>query len=219
MGKATITHARAVLTAWSLVLIIGFAAIATGDYAMLRYAQFLKSQDYEAFVSDAGICIENKDYAGAQAALREALRLAPDAPSPQVMRGHFHYHRQEWRAAIEAYKKAQKLGSTDIGLLQNIVWAHIELGEFTEAAEFGERSIAEANAGPRLPLYTAEAFFRAGKYAKAVPYLKAALALEPDNAYVMERLRVAAQRGGDPKTAAEMARKIADMNALDLETP
>ena len=73
MGGATISRSRTVLIAWTLALIIGFAAIAGGDYAMLRYAKYLKSQDYEAFVSDAGICIENKDYAGAQTALREAL--------------------------------------------------------------------------------------------------------------------------------------------------
>lgn len=210
MDRPIYQHPRRIFAAWAGVLALVIAMLGASDAAMLRYAEQRRAADYRTYVDEAGSLIERGRYAEAEEAVRKAISLAPDRPEPREVLGHLRYRMKRWEDAIDAYNEAIARASHDEGIRQNLVWSHIELKQFDEAARIGEFCIREGYRGAILPRYIAEAHYRAGKFEQAIPFFEAALLAYPGDLYLLDHLRQALLRTGQRTRAEAVAAAMAD---------
>jgi tetratricopeptide (TPR) repeat protein len=210
MNRPVYKHPLRIFLAWGAVLALVIAALGASDVAMLRYAEQRRAADFRTYVDQAGSLIERGRYVEAESAVRKAISLAPDRPEPREALGHLRYRMKRWEEAIEAYNEAIARASRDEGIRQNLVWSHIELQQFEEAARVGEFCIREGYRGAVLPRYIAEAYYRAGKFEQAIPFFEAALLAFPNDLYLLDHLRNALLRTGQRTRAQEVAAAMAE---------
>jgi len=213
MEARTTKWSRTVLVVWAAALALGVAGLIGLDTGIRAYAFQRQAQDYEYHLAKAAQRIEAHKLQEARPFVDRALELAPLRPEPHVMLGHLLFRSKNWREAIEAYGRAIELHSQDTGIVQNVVWAYIELGQFEQAAAIGEEALKKGLRAPALSRYIAEAYFRARQYQKAIPHLRNALEQYPGDRYLMDHLRQAYQRTGQDKQAEGMAERIAELEA------
>ncbi len=81
--------------------------------------------------------------AKAEAALRQAERLAPDAPETHLARGSFEYTcRNDWAQSLVEYRRAEAALPNDAQLQYRMGIAHRRLGQYDEAQRRFDRAVA-----------------------------------------------------------------------------
>lgn len=206
-------HPGRIFALWTLLLVLAFCLLAMTDVGMLRHAKEVRAKDFRSHLEDAGFMLEARDFPGAIAKVETAMKLAPGEPETHAMLGHVQYRLQNWGPAIKAYHEALDLGSTDEGVRQNLIWSYIEIREYATAAAMGEASIEQGFKTPALTRYVAEAWFRGGEYAKAIPYLEVSLRTWPKDMYLLDHLRRALTETGNTERAKRITARMAEVGA------
>ena len=116
---------------------------------------------------------------GAEAPLREALRLKPDAPGTIGLLAECFKDRGENERALEIYDRALQRTPDLPGLWNNRAGALIELGRFVEARESYDRAIALGGHLPLLLAHRAVAWSREGNLEAALQDAREAVRRAP----------------------------------------
>jgi len=204
---------RKVLVAWAVLIAAGFLAAEGLTAWLARHGQILRANDYRTYLGFAADFVEKNDFQRALAQTEEAKRKARHEPAPYEVAGDIHYRLKQWDKAIVEYDRAFARNSSAAGPRLNKVWALIELGRNDEAAAFGRQAMDEGYRSPAMARFVAEACFRAGKHAEAIPYYEEALQGYPNDLYLLEHLRQCFAATGRPDRAREMSDRIADVEA------
>ena len=194
MQPVFVKHPRRWFAVWAALLALGFVGVYGVDRAILAYSERVRASDYMTYVAEATHMAEVGQLEEAFIPLREALALAPYAPEPHLVHGHLHYRLQQWEDALLAYRRALQYGTPEIGARLNAMWASIQLGRYADAVALGEVSIKSGFTSPVMVRYIAEAYYRAGDYAEAIPYIEEALKGYPNDLYLWEHLMQAGRR-------------------------
>lgn len=204
-----------VLWAWTAALGALLGLLVAADVALGTIARHREERDYRRPLAEVAAQWERPGFSPTEAkrAIDQALDLAPDRPEPHVMLGHLHYRLGHWAQAIAAYERALACGAREVGLHQNMVWCRVELGDYDGAAELGLRALDADQADPLLHRYTAEALFRAGRFAEARPHYEAALANSPEDRHLMNRLVEVYLALGEIEAARSMETRISEAEA------
>jgi tetratricopeptide (TPR) repeat protein len=197
-----------VLVIWGVTCAALAALLLAYDVALAQYGTRLQEQDYRTYLGIATEHLAGRDDLGALTNVELAKKLAPTNPEPYAYAGGIHYRLENWKQAIENLEKAVEFGDPSKGPRMDIVWSHIELGRHEAAAALGERFAAEVQDNTALLQYAAEAHLRAKHPEKAIPLLKQALRVSPDNLYQLSRLAGAYKALGKMEDAGEIQGRI-----------
>lgn len=77
---------------------------------------------------------------GRLAELTRAVERDPENPEKLTALGNYHYDREEWKGAIEAYEKARRKAPKNSALLSDLGAAHRNAGEFELAVAYFRKS-------------------------------------------------------------------------------
>jgi len=213
MDAPFIKNPAKVQAIWATVLAMVLAFGIVSNLLAGYYATWMREQRPQTYLVEAERLMNRNDMPGALEQWQKAYERAPDMPDVHKVAGDIQYKLKNWEQAILAYEEAMKLGSAAQGVRTNTLWALVELGRYIEATEFGERSIAEGFTDPIFPRYVAEAYYRAGERAKAIPFLEDALKGYPNDLYLMEHLRQAQVAAGNREQAQAMQERMAEVEA------
>lgn len=203
----------AFVLSWLSAIMIGAALLAGANMAMARYACYDRDRRPETYISLSETAMNQGDFAAALRFWEEAFDRAPESPLVHKVRGDIHYNQNQWRDALAAYQKALEFGSTAKGVRMNALWCLVELKRYTKALEFGRLCMKEGLDDADLYRRTAEACFRGGMHAEAIPLFEKALQGYSDDLFLMEHLRQAYRAVGREEEAEKLAQKIVQLEA------
>lgn len=213
MRAQPMRHPWIVLLAWCAGL-CALASVLVGlNVLMLGYAESEREQDHRTWLAKANTALEAGDFTVARDEIIMARHLAPGHPDPLISEGHLHYRLKKWGYALEAYQMAIQHGSKDAGIRQNIVWAYIELGQFRKAAQVGRQYHEEGLIGGQLLRYISEAHLRMDSPKGAIPYLKAALEMEPNALFLLDKLERCYRQTGQQEQADTVKEHIEELQS------
>lgn len=198
---------------WLAAIVVGAALLAGANVAMARYARHDRDRRPETYIGLAETAMNDGDFAGAFRFWEQAFDRAPESPLVYKVLGDIHYNQNQWQDALEAYQKALEFGSTAKGVRMNALWCLVELKRYTNALEFGRLCIKEGLDDADLYRRTAEACFRGGMHAEAIPLFEEALQGYRSDLFLMEHLRQAYQEVGRKEEAEKLAQRIVQLEA------
>lgn len=207
-------HPKRVLLGWRVALVVAMGVIAGINLAIASYVSHMRATDYRAMLATASQHIQQNNYPEALNQVERALKAAPDRPEPLEVLGLIHYRLENWPKVVDAFKAALDKGSKDPGAREIIVWALIEMGEYSEAVAFGKQILQGDVVPPALHRYLAEALFRGEQFQEAIEHLELALQATPNDLYVLDHLRYAYEATGDANKADNARRRIEEIHAL-----
>lgn len=204
---------RKILVGWVVLILLGALAAEGLSMLLARHGRRLREGDYRTYLGYAADFVKKNDFPHALAEVEEAKRRAHDASAPYVIAGDIHYELKQWEKAIAEYNQALERKNQEAGPRLNKVWALIELKRYDEAVAFGSKAESEGFRSPAMARFIAEACFRAGKQADAIPHYEEALRGYPNDLYLLEHLRQCFTRTGQAARVKEMSERIADAEA------
>jgi tetratricopeptide (TPR) repeat protein len=211
-------NARKTVLLWCAAVVLLLVLTEAVNVGLRAFARERRVSDYRTYLVAATGLMNQYDYMAALSQVEDAKRRNADAPEPYALAGHIRYQLKQWNQAIQEYKAAIAHGSREEGVFLNVVWALIELNRYEEAAALGKKTITAGFSVPALPRYTAEAYFRDGKKAEAIPFYEMALKGYPNDLYLLDHLRQSYRAAGQLDKAKEMQARIADIEA-SLNSP
>jgi tetratricopeptide (TPR) repeat protein len=166
---------------------------AKGDYAgaLAKMNALRAAGDHSYFVTlrAAWLRYLNKDYAGAEAGYREAMKARPKAIEPKVGVTLVLYTAGNWKRLEPACKVALAALPTDPMLRARLAAAHYNLGRFPDAASAYRKLIEEYPGVLDYQTGYAWALHRMGKKKEARAVFQAVLAVSPDNANAQQGVK------------------------------
>ena len=218
MIPASNRGALLVMLLWTtLLVVLGVFTVAI-NVAMARYAGRDRERRPETYIARAEAAMNERDYTAALRHWEQAHERGPKDDLVFKVLGDIHYNLQHWTDALDAYKTAIELGSDALGVRMNALWSLVELKRYTEALEFGKLCIGEGITDPDLYRRTAEACFRGGMFAEAIPLYEVAVEGYGNDLYLMEHLCQAYKRVGRTQDAARLTKQIVQLESA-LRTP
>jgi len=211
MESPVYANPRRVLGWWCALLAAGVMLVAAYHWALARRVEAMRAVHPWTYLRAAARAAERDDLQDALAQLDRAAQYDPDSPLPYERAGLIHYQLKQWPEAADAYRKAFERGSRDIGGRGKAIWCLIHLGEFDEAAQFGEDCIEKGLYSPRFYQYVGDAYLRGKKFPESIPYYQKALERFPDDLHLMDRLAHVYENVGDTGKAEAMRRRINEM--------
>jgi len=213
MNELATSSSRKAILVWSLSLGVLLLLTVISNLVVIQRVRAARERDPRTYLEAADELRKRNDIPAALEQLDEAFRRAPNSPEPYHVSGHLHYQLKQWDQADKAYSRAIELGSEDEGVRLNKLWALIQLQRYEQAAEFGTSSIAQGYSDIAFVRYVGEAYSRAGRQAEAIPFFLEVLKSNPNDLYMMERLRQAYTATGNREQAEAMETRIADVEA------
>jgi tetratricopeptide (TPR) repeat protein len=124
-------------------------------------------EQYGGFAFSAALELQQRNQLGAQ---NGGTEVTPEAA-------------EYYRRAIDAYERvfSAKGAETPVGHLRNIISAHMQLGELTEAISMGERALETHPQADNIWLVYAEALQRDGQLDEAITALDRVREINPDH--------------------------------------
>jgi tetratricopeptide (TPR) repeat protein len=123
--------------------------------------------------------------ADAEAAWQSILKAHPDNAEAFAHLGFLESQQQHYSQAVTFYRKASAFNPSMPGLQLNFGLALFKVGDLKQAAHVFEplyrKAAPDSNDAQRLRLLLGMAYYGAGEYAAAVPYLRDAMARDPQN--------------------------------------
>lgn len=166
-----------------------------------------------------GLDVEARRFSDAANRAKEIQKAHPKDSVGFILEGDVNAAQKSWGPAAAAYRAGLKVtGSTELaGRLHATLIAD---GKRRDADQFAEGWIKSHPKDNGFRLMVADAANRTGNYAVAATHYRAALALQPDNALLLNNLAWSLGRMGDPKAIeiAEKADKLAPNQAPILDT-
>lgn len=183
--------ARPLLITWAAALALAVLLALGWQAGLAGYVGVVRENSAWTYLKAAERYESAKNWNGALEMLREAAKRGPESPVPYERIGRILYQeRSDWNGALAAFRDALARKSDSLDVRGKTIWSLIHLNRNDDAAAFGKECIAEGLDSPYFPRYTGEAYYRAGKYADAAPYLEQALNGMPGDMLLMERLQV-----------------------------
>jgi len=213
MNELVTGNSRKAIFVWSLSLAAVLLLTVISNLVVIGRVRAARERDPRTYLEAADELRRRNDIPAALELLDEAFRRAPNSPEPYRVSGHLHYQLKQWDQADQAYSQAIELGSEDEGVRLNKLWALIQLRRYEQAAEFGNSSVAQGYSDIAFVRYIGEAYSRAGRHDEAIPLFLQVLKSNPNDLYMMERLRQAYTDTGNREQAEAMAARIADVEA------
>ena len=213
MGKRTSGVTKGLWGAWIMLLVAAVVFAEGFTFSLQSHGRQMREKDYRTYLTKASVFLIQNSYADALAQVEEAVRRAPERPEPYNMAGHVHYQLKNWERAISAYETAVAKGSEDEGVRLNTIWALVELKRYDDAITEGNKAMAAGFTSATFPRYLAEACWRAGKIADAMPFLEQSLKGFPNDLYLLDHLRQGYAAMNQPAKAAEIQAKATDIEA------
>ncbi len=201
MTGTVFENPRRAIDRWALAVLGVVIAAVVCTLLLDRHAGTLRDESAWICIKRAEEFRGQKNEAGALTELKEASLRDPTWALPHEQAGLIRYNRKEWEEAVSAYRKALECGSTSEDTRGKIIWCLIHLENFEGAAVFGEAAMKNGFDTPNFRRYVAEAYWRAGKPAKALPHLEGAVKSFPKDLFLLERLVKAYRQTGDQAKA------------------
>jgi DNA-binding SARP family transcriptional activator/TolB-like protein len=124
------------------------------------------------------------DLARAEALLRRAIQLDPEAERAYYWLGHLQMARAEYDQALTSFQRAVALNPSFAPALANAGHALVRLGRAREGLDDIERALSLEPKGPVARFgarFAGEAELELGHYQAAIEWLNRSVALDPDN--------------------------------------
>lgn len=166
-----------------------------------------------------GLDMEAKRYTDAVGRAKDVQKAHPKESIGFSLEGDINAAQKAWGQAATAYRSGLKAAeSTELATRLHAVLSAD--GKRREADQFAEGWIKAHPKDNGFRVFLADTANRAGNYAVAVTHYRAALALQPDNALLLNNMAWSLGRMGDPKAieTAEKANKMAPNQAPILDT-
>ncbi|MCX5759627.1 MAG: tetratricopeptide repeat protein [Candidatus Hydrogenedentes bacterium] len=213
MGKRSSGATKGLWVAWITLLMIAVVFAEGVTFSLQVHGRHMREKDYRTYLTKAIAFLSQNSYADALVQAEEAIRRAPERPEPYIMAGHVHYRLKNWERAISAYETAVAKGSEDEGARLNTTWALVELKRYDDAIAEAKKAMAAGFTSATFPRYLAEACWRAGRIADAIPFLEQSLNGFPNDLYLLDHLRQGYAAINQPAKAAEVQAKATDIEA------
>jgi tetratricopeptide (TPR) repeat protein len=156
--------------------------------AVFLSAPSLHAQSPAAYTRqrDAAIALEQQDQTlPAEAAWKAILASRPDDAEACANIGFLESQQQHYSEAVRYYRKAEAIDPSLPGLRMNLGLAFFKGGDMKQAAHVFEplyrKAPADSDEAQRLRLLLGMAYYGAAEYGTAVPYLRDAVARDPQN--------------------------------------
>ena len=153
------------------------------------------------------------------AVAREVQKQRPKEAAGYSLEGDVHANRKEWKEAIAAYRAGlTRTGGNDIPIkLYSVLTAS---GQAAEADRMASTWLKDHPEDVTLPTYLAETAQRRGDYAAAKRYYESLVALQPNNAILLNNLAYTAGKIGDERAVeyAEKANRLAPNQPPIMDT-
>ncbi|MGA9985921.1 MAG: tetratricopeptide repeat protein [Acidobacteriaceae bacterium] len=135
---------------------------------------------------DTAFALEQQGrFADAEAAWQSILKTHPDNAEAFAHLGFLESHQQHYPQAVTFYRRAFALNPSMPGLQLNFGLALFKAGDLKQAARAFEplyrKTAPDSDDAQRLRLLLGMAYYGAAEYAAAVPYLRDAMARDPQN--------------------------------------
>ncbi len=186
----------------------------------LRKALLIKPDFVEAQVALMRLEIAGGKPKEALAMAREIQKQRPTNAVGFMLEGDVHASQKAWKEAIGAYRAALKQtpDATDIAVKLHAVQAASGAG--AEADKFAAQWAKDHPKDAGFRRYQGEAALGRKDYAVSMTHYKAALAIEPNNAMVLNNMAWVAAQLKDPKALeyAEQANKLVPDNPAIMDT-
>jgi len=136
--------------------------------------------------SDAAFALEQQgNYAEAEDVWQRILKAQPADAEAYAHLGFLESHQEHYSDAVRYYRRAAALNPSMPGLQLNFGLALFKAGDLKQAAHVFEplyrRAAADSDDAQRLRLLLGMSYYGAAEYAAAVPYLRDAVARDPQN--------------------------------------
>ena len=135
---------------------------------------------------DAAFALEQQgNYSEAEDAWQRILKAQPADAEACAHLGFLESHQEHYSEAVRYYRRAAALNPSMPGLQLNFGLALFKAGDLKQAAHVFEplyrRAAADSDEAQRLRLLLGMSYYGAAEYAVAVPYLRDAVARDPQN--------------------------------------
>lgn len=161
--------------------------LAEAKQAMLRAAQRFNREPAVA-VKLAQVLLAMEDYATAGFWAEKVLVLAPHLPHGHQIRAHAMMMQGRYPAAIESYRKAAAIDSTNPDMLRNMAFVLHRDRHFAEAINVVEKALAMLPNDPDLMQKKAVALLSLGRVEEAHAVYAAGAAVHPESVPLAEGL-------------------------------
>jgi tetratricopeptide (TPR) repeat protein len=170
----------------------------------LEKARAQGNSEDDLSLASAVLAIAEERLGSAEKHLTAAAAARPELSTVDILRGRVDEMRGHWDDALEAYRSAARKDpeSSSAPLLEARVL--IILGRPADAAELLERAMESTPSSVELLRAAGEAYLAAKDYARAVPCLRQAHALDANDRAAFESLAIALYRLGRYSDAAAL---------------
>jgi tetratricopeptide (TPR) repeat protein len=140
------------------------------------------------------------------AALNQFAMLAPDSVKTHLLLGDIDRQRRRYVAAVDEYEQCLSMEPTSYAALQGLASSYLLDGKFTDASRVAEKALLQRPNDPQINILMGEALVGERSFETAEPYLKKALAGEPQFVIQAHALlgRVYMQTGRDDEAFTEL---------------
>lgn len=155
-------------------------------------------------------------------ALAEARAVQKARPKDALgwaIEGEVHQQRKDWRAAVDAYRQAQRLGGEEM-VSRQVLAALAASPDPAEARRYAERWSKEAPQDPLPRMYLADISMKSKELAGAAERYRELLVLRPNNPVFLNNLAWVSAQLGEPAALkyAEDAHRLAPNSPAVLDT-
>lgn len=156
-----------------------------------------------------GICAERLgDFAGAEADLRQALKLSPDQPQVLNYLGYSFVDRGEHLdEALDMIQRAVKAQPDSGYIIDSLAWAMFRLGRYEAAVEPMEKASLLEPVDPVVTDHLGDVYWKVGRQREAEFQWHRALSFNPTEADA-KRIRLKLKQGLDAVLAEELANPV-----------
>lgn len=209
-----------VLTCWALALLVLLLLGLALNHRLYRYVTDVRASDPNPALSEAEELMAQSRYMEALARIDDARQRAPEHPRVWKVTGDYHFRREQFREAAEAYERALQHGWEGASVPVNYLWSLIKLEYYEDVTHWG-REFMKRYDSALIPRYIAEAFIRSGNRVDAIPYLERALAKSGEDPYLLGNLINAYRAAGRLDEAEDVQKRLLEVRARmqDMSLP
>jgi tetratricopeptide (TPR) repeat protein len=163
---------------------------------------------------------ELKEFAFAERYLQRAMELSPNQGEHYYQLGLIRFRRQQWRPALESFKKALEIGfkRNPAPVWRSIGDVQLELFDRDSALQAYTEALRNQPGDSRTLLALGRFYLDRGEPDRAAEHLRAALKTDPSLRAAHPLLGRAYQQSGDLQSAVTLLREAVDTDPADQDS-